>query len=308
MRTMPRQESAADARMAPVAAKDSPATLDIEIHSHRVLRRVFLACAGLELTFVLLDYFINYRRGVDIVYIRRMFNITREDSIASWFTITQTMLAALTAWGIWLLARARRRSVAMAAVDKGRHGTGSGAGAAGWLVIAIFLTYMALDDGATIHERLGSTLKDAQRDGSLHGFPSYFWQIIFVPLFGFMGLFMMWFFWRQAHLRRQAVVVAIALGCMAFAVGMDFIEGLEPEHDWNIYTALANRLDFGDFARRNSSNEYQTLLHFSKSLEETIEALSMTLLWVVLLGELMRQASGIRVRCNINMTPARSVG
>lgn len=267
---------------APASAISAAPPLELTFNSRAVVWSVFVTCLLIELLFVNLDYFVNYSRGTEIPYIRRMFNITREDGLASWFAITQTMLVALTAWAIWLVTR---------------RGGASGLRAAGWLVIAIFFTYMAADDGATIHERLGSTLKDAQKDGSLQNFPTYFWQIIFVPIFGCMGLFLMYFFWRDPATRPRAILVFLALGCMAFAVGLDFFEGLKPSHDWNVYTMIAKRVDFADFAERQfRATEYEALVHFSKSLEEFIEAFSMTLLWVAFLGHLMTVGRDVRVR------------
>ena len=54
---------------------------------------------------------------------------------------------------------------------------------------------MAVDDGAQLHERLGSTFKAMREDvgSSLDFFPSYPWQILFLPIFGTLGLFMLWF-------------------------------------------------------------------------------------------------------------------
>ena len=79
-----------------------------------------------------------------------MFNTAREDGLASWFAVTQTLLIALTLWLIYSVAKAGRKPRAIVV---------------GWLVLALFFTYMAIDDGAQIHERLGSTFK-ALREAS----------------------------------------------------------------------------------------------------------------------------------------------
>ena len=127
---------------------------------------------GLEISFVLLDYHVNYGRLTEVGAIRRLTNIAREDGLASWFGTTQTLLMALTAWGLLLLARAGRSAAWRRT---------------GWLVVAVVFTYMAVDDGAELHERLGtlsSVLRERSGPSPLDLFPSYSWQILFVPLFG----------------------------------------------------------------------------------------------------------------------------
>lgn len=106
-----------------------------------VITGLLLMCVVLELAFVVLDYQVNYSRGSETSQIRRMLNITREDSLASWFGITQTFMVALTLWATWLVVR---RALPRPA----------GWRRLGWLALALFFTYMAIDDGAEVHERL----------------------------------------------------------------------------------------------------------------------------------------------------------
>ena len=58
----------------------------------------------------------------------------------------------------------------------------------------------------------------------------------------------------------------VAMGCLAMAVGLDFDE--EP---------------------------FESLRHFSKSIEEFLEMLSMTILWAVFVHHLMGTARRLRV-------------
>ena len=73
------------------------------IRRRSVLLIVFLVCVLTEITLLLLDYHVNYGRGVDIVPIRNMLNLTREDAVGSWFGVTQTFLVAMTLWVIFLI-------------------------------------------------------------------------------------------------------------------------------------------------------------------------------------------------------------
>ena len=74
------------------------------------------------------------------------------------------------------------------------------------------------------------------------------------------------------------------MGCFGVAMGLDFIEGLEPEHPLNIYTWLDDYTNLDDWTlERFDENAYRTLRHFSKSLEEAIEMFAHTLIWFVVL-------------------------
>ena len=290
------------------ASEAAETRAEINIDGRAAISRLFVACICIEVLFVLLDYFVNYARWTELGPIRRMFNITREDGLASWFGITQTLMAALTAWMLWLIRRSQSRA---GACSRGRK--------VGWLIIALGLTYMTVDDGATIHERLGSSLKQIQGDAETGAgdeaaagdidtaaadrenagrwwFPSYHWQVLFVPAFGALGVFMLVFLWRELGSGRQRLKVLIALSCMAMAVGLDFIEGLERNHPLNLYGRVADSLDFAAFTRaRFQTGEFETLVHFSKSIEETLEMLAMTLFWVTFLTHWVRIAPRVMV-------------
>lgn len=254
----------------------------LQFNARSVLWSVFCAAITFEVALLLLDYAVNYSHGVEVPYIRRLFNITREDGLASWFAVTQTFVVALTLAAIWIVAR------------------GSGARpwtARGWLALALFFLYLAIDDGAAVHERLGSTLNDWRAENLYDGFPSYAWQIIFVPIFAAFGLFMLVFLYRNLETRRQRLGVFAAMGCMAAAIGLDFIEGLAPEHSLNLYSRISEAYDFESFTQQQfEATEFEALVHFSKAVEETIEMLAMTLLLVVFLSQLMRLGRDMKIR------------
>ena len=241
----------------------------LNVDPARLARRVFVFCLTVEVVFVLLDYHVNYGRLVDVGAIRRMTNIAREDGLASWFGTTQTLFVALTAWALVLLARASHAA---------------GWRRAGWSVVAVMFTYMAVDDGAQLHGRFGtlsSVLDDSGGSSVLTSFPSFAWQVLFVPVFGVFGLLLALFLWKELHDRAAFVLVLTALACLAVAVGLDFIEGLDDDHPWNLYTWIVEWVDLADFtAARFRQTPYDTLEHFSRSLEEFLEMLANTFLWV----------------------------
>jgi hypothetical protein len=263
--------------------------VDLRVRPRHVLWTVFMVCAAIEVLFVVLDYGVNYQRGSSIGAIRRLTNITREDSLAGWFSPVQTLLVALTLWTMFVIDRgqgaSRWRSL-------------------GWAVVAVFFTYMAIDDGTQFHERIGTAVSVMHRRGAgaqsgdlFSAFPSYAWQIVFVPGLALLGAFTLLFLGHEIPDRWGRTLVVAGLGCFAVAVGLDFVEGLPREHPLNLQTWLIDRLDLYASARRHfGRSAFEVVAHFSKSLEETLEAFGTTLLWIAVLRHLMHRAGQVRVR------------
>lgn len=266
--------------------------VEIPVHAGRFLRTLVAACLSIEVGLVLLDYHVNYGRLTDLGPLRRLTNITREDSLASWIGTTQTLLIALTLWFVWLALRGcgRRRRV-------------------GWLVLALFFSFMAVDDGALLHERAGTVFSEVHSSDAEGGeatrigarlseaFPSYAWQIVALPFFVALGIFLLLFLWRELESPGQRAIVIVALACLGLAVGLDFIEGLDRDHPWNLYTRLVEAVDLGDWTEyRFRRNAYDSALHFSKSIEEFLEMFGNTLLWYVFLRRLVEIAPDLRIR------------
>ncbi len=169
-------------------------------------------------------------------------------------------------------------------------------------MLTLFFCYLALDDGAHIHERLGTAYHQTG-DGFAFGawtlemFPSYRWQIVFMPIFAAMGFFMFGFLLKQLRGWKPKAAVFVALSCLATAVALDFFEGLAPTHALNPYAAIAQRWHLEMWAARTfGTSPYDMLLHFSKSIEECTEMFGMTLLWMVFLHHFAWLAGDLRVR------------
>ena len=207
-------------------------------------------CLSIGLLLVLLDLYVNWMRWSDSRAIRRMFNITREDGLASLFSVILTLAVALVLWIIYALQRQNTSS----------------SKASGWLLIALFFTYMGIDDGAMVHERIGTAFSHANDDLRL---PSYGWQVVIAPLFILTGLFMFVFLWKEGRRRIRRDWLIIALACLAIAMFLDFIEGA---NDGYLY--LESRLNWS----------IPTITHFSKSLEEFLEMAGMSFMFIVFLN------------------------
>lgn len=247
----------------------------MRIEPGKLIATVFLTCVGIEIGLVVADATINYADMIDSSPIQRFFNSTREDGLASWFAVTQTWMEALTLGLLtWIASRTNA-------------GTGK---VLGWGILTLFFGYMAMDDGAKFHERMGSAFQEAVADGAFLSeatfamFPSYTWQLLFLPFFGSLGLFMAVFLWREIEALGPRLMVLAAVGLMALAVGMDFFEGMDPEHPMNIHTMIRQSPDITAY----------DVSHFSKSFEEFFEMLANTLLWCVFLGRLPHMAPDLR--------------
>ncbi len=243
-----------------------PGSIKIGLDINRISRNIFLFCLAAAISFVLLDLFVNYYELSQYRIIHQFCNITREDSFASWYCSTQTFMAALTLWLLFFLLK---------------HTSASRLRVFGWFLIASLFSYIAIDDGIELHERLGSVFKIAFQPKPylglplswpsklLYHFPSYPWQILFAPFFGVMGLFAFIFLWREFRLKSIKLLLVLAMACFVIAVGVDFIEGLDKYHKWNIHTMIRDRYDLQAY----------TVRHFSKSMEEFLEMLGVTLFW-----------------------------
>lgn len=250
-------------RMTQKVETNEARSITFVVDSGRILKLLFVFCVSIELLLVLLDLWINWQRASDSGAIRRLFNITREDGLASWFAVTQTIFVAIGAWIMFAIIRSkqnlRKRAI-------------------GWLVVALFFSYMAVDDGAKIHERLGSAFKQFN---DLGGFPSYAWQMILAPVFVVMGVVIFFFLWKELSGIRDRFTLFLALGCFALAVVMDFVEGMG-----DVHRDLAQLL----------GSDGKTVKHFSKSIEEFIEMLGMTLFLLLFLGQVTRQVDKLSIQ------------
>lgn len=247
----------------------------LEVDYRRFITVLFWLLVGTEIFLVLADACINVQGLILLDPVRGYFNITREDGIASWFAVTQTWMLGLTAGVLYFVARAEQAA-------RWRR--------IGWSVIAVFLLCMAVDDGTEFHERIGSIVEDRfEGDGrSLQDqfFPSYTWQLVFLPIFGAFGMFVLWFLNRELKSARLKIITVAAIGLLVMAVVADFFEGLETRHPLNLHAWVASTWDVNIYLVR----------HYSKSLEEFMEMLAMTMLWIVFLSHLARIAPEMRLR------------
>jgi hypothetical protein len=234
--------------------------LELTLSRRNAPRTLFVALVGINLVLVLLDGTINYAEWVSSPPIQRLFNVAREDSLANFLGSVETLAVGGVVWLIFLHARR----------------TGPRPVVIGWGVLAIVFTYMGIDDGAVVHERIGTAIEDG-----VSFFPSYAWQIIFVPLFAAAALLGAFVVWRELPRRRDRALLAAAVLCFVGGVLLDYVDG----HD-NTLPNLADDWGLGEY----------TVTHYAKVIEESLEWLGTTVFLVVFLAHLMRRVNQIGIK------------
>jgi len=157
---------------------DQRQSLNFSLRADVIVKRVFWCFLGIELLIVFLDIFVNHYQWCSVGSIRRMLNITREDSLSNWFSSLQLIMAGSV---LWLIAFTVRKQ--MQDYKKKFYC---------WAGIGSFFIYMGIDDAIKFHERMGTAFKvllsrsvEKSGQGTLYSiyeaFPSYPWQMIFGP-------------------------------------------------------------------------------------------------------------------------------
>lgn len=259
------------ARGAVVAAGPEPSA-EARVSLHEVAQRVAYACLLVELALVVLDLVFAYGRVVPLQAVQRLFNMTREDGINTWFASTQTLAVGGVLALIGLHARwADRRRLEQF----------------GWALLSALFVYIAVDDALGLHERLGSAFgrSVARPDGEastglLAAFPTYYWQLLFAPVFGGAALFMLLFLWRKLEAPGLRLYFGLGLGCLGVAVGLDFFEGVDGAHE-----VVAGLLAVRPY----------TVSHIQKVVEEFLELFGTTAFLFTFLALLASRAEGMRL-------------
>lgn len=247
--------------------------LNFSLKADIIVKRIFWPLFTFELLIVFLDVFVNHYKWSSIGAIRRLVNITREDSLSNWFSSLQVIFVGLTIFIIAIIAR------------KKTENRSNNRKVYCWYGIACFFIYLGIDDAIKFHERIGTAFKvivsrgngQSSDPGVLsyinHTFPSYTWQLVFGPFLIAIAAFILWFMLKELSPRRQQILFIIAIELYMIAVGIDFVEGLKPNP---YYKGIA------DFFSTNTKH----VKHMSKTLEEFIEMFGTTIILTVFLRKL----------------------
>ena len=258
------------------------AAVSLGLDARRAVRTVTFTMLWLAALVVVLDVWLYLGQGLASSDLAGWFNATSERGLSSWLSVTQTVLIAAT---LWAFAGALRASGAP------RRRT------AGWTALAVFFSYLALDDGTYLHERVGSAVSDLEGVAVVSAFPSYYWQLALGPLFVGAGVLMVVFLVREVRPARLRRWVFAAVALMGTAVALDFVDGLGAGHPLNAYAWLAGRFlpDATALVLFDMSG-LEAVVHLSRSVEESLEMASMTLLWATFLTHAAGSFGSVTVR------------
>lgn len=184
-----------------------------EVNLAGLARSVLVFCLAANAVILLLDVGQHLAELWYIEHIKDLSNVLLENSVGTWFSVVLNAAAGVAAFTVALCCR---RS------GKGRRVSW------GWSAIALFFLYISLDDHLVLHERLsggiGRAIQKFQPADQLQ-FLTYEWIYVFVPLFALFGLFMLVFLFRELGWWRYRLLMVLAFGFWALAVGLDAWEG-----------------------------------------------------------------------------------
>ena len=248
-----------------------------QINMQKWITTIFIACVFAEFALVAFDYIFNYHDVLDDKQFRRIWNVARENSIPTWFSSIQAQLLGVTV-------------IFIAVVQKHRI---SVIKTWGWILIGLFFIFIGIDDFAAIHEKLGGVLeriakKDGRDDGAIVSTllknPSFSWHTFIAPIFALCGLAIALFLWMEFWKLNLFRYLFLGFGCWIVAQSLDFLEGLPNIDDY--YKLVQDYF---------SIKKSYFVSHTFKVVEEYLEMLGTTLLWVGFLSYFSHVADGLKL-------------
>lgn len=248
----------------------------------KLLINIIIAFWGIIILFLgLADIFLNHYEWVDSDALRRLVNITRDDGLSNWFSSVQLLTVSVVLWMILFGLLYSKPNLVIKKIEK-----------LGWGLCALFFTYLAVDDGSKMHERIGTAFRNSMeaRYGYNPGFisnlfdvfPSYSWQFVFVPIFGLIAAFMLFFLIKNLKTKSQIIFVFIGFACYVASVILDFFEGM----DDSVYSPIVSFFN----------TDLHTVQHFSKLIEEVIEMVGNTFFMLAFTKQLINLAENWKIQ------------
>lgn len=193
----------------PVSSNTGAAAAPLEIRFSP--RGLLILCLFIQGWFVILHLHLANHTSPGVTLLGQAFDLTREGSIPTSWACLQAIGVGITALLILLLRQ--RQGIPTS------HSTG-------WVIAAILFITIAIDDAASLHERIGAITSLGMMDNL--GYPSYPWHIVVAPGFALgllLAVYLLWGDLKQVRGGRTLVVVAVA--CFGLSQCIDFVEGLE---------------------------------------------------------------------------------
>ena len=188
-----------------------------------------------------------------------LFNITLEANIPTWYSSLIAFFAGLA--GLLIVEHYYKLK------DRAKMVI--------WLFISLFFIYMSIDDTSQFHERVATawsvhvkTTEGAMFSDALRGFESYYWQLLFLPVFAAVAVAMLYVIKTEFRVVQAQQYFIAGLACFVFAVMLDYIDGVDRYYDYVI---------------QHTGINFQSLEHFSRAFEEMVEMFGVGLIFTALL-------------------------
>lgn len=220
-------------------------TVNPESFPQKLSWYLWLVCCGL----VICDSVLTFHDITGYYVFNRVFDMTREESIPNWYASILLFCIALTCAMTYAIQR--RRVEEQDAVP--------------WLLFAGFFTFLSMDDGAKIHERLGSFFRELAEEGDgvftvfqpvLEAASTYSWQIFVLPVFLFFAFFILLWGFNNISVRETHRWILLGGFFIAIGLGLDYFEGL---------------VDNGVIDLEGRPLSVNTIEHYQRVLEEFLE-------------------------------------
>lgn len=259
-----------------------------------IMALVYMVVITLGLMF--LDYWINYLEASDNPSVRILLSPRGEIGLYSYVGIALMFLVVVTAWEI-------RFKEKRAGVDPRML--------IGFTLVAVFLTWLALDEALSLHEHFGRWLEQrversasAGEEGTaarlLRGWPSHLENAVLGPVYAVLMLLTLTFLWRSSGRSSWRWLLIVAGACFCLAGMLDLIQGLDQNHRWNLYVLISERFDLERLTTSRYPSPYAFLERTGATIEESGEMLGMTALWVCMLDQLRRINSPFKIRSDFS--------
>ena len=254
----------------------------LKINKKLLLNGLILFWAIIILFLALADVFLNFYEWIDSRAIQRLVNITKDDGLPNWFSSIQLLAIAIVLWIIMFVLLYSKPNLIRKKTEK-----------LGWGLSSLFFSYMAVDDGTKMHERVGTAFRNSiearheYNPGFISNlfeiFPSYGWQFVFIPIFGFTAIFILLFLFNNLKTKRQFILVFLGFVCYAISVFIDFFEGMEEE---GIYDGIMLFFD----------TDLYGFGHFTRLIEEVFEMVGNTFFMFAFTQQLISLAENWKIQ------------
>ena len=228
---------------------------------------LWLVCCGL----VVCDSVLTFHDITGYYVFHRIFDMTREESIPNWYASILLFCIALICVLTYRIQRVR--------VEKNE--------AAPWLFFGGFFAFLSMDDGAKIHERLGSFFRELAEEGDgiftsfqplLEAASTYSWQIFVLPVFLFCAFFILLWGFKNISVHETHRWILLGGFFIAIALGLDYFEGL---------------VDNGVIDLEGRAISENAIEHYQRVLEEFLEVTGFLCIFRGLLVHLLSLESQI---------------